>query len=208
MGNVFAPEKPLSEIIRENQRMIKKAIRELEKEIRSLESAEKKLIADIKKNATAGHMGPVKIQAKDLVRTRNYITRFIGMKTHLSAVSLKMQTVKSNEAMAQAMKGVTKALGSLNKKINLPGLNKIMAEFMKENERAELTQEAIGDALDDAMEEEGSAEQEDLIVNQVLDELGINLANTTPVAPINNTANPAVEDPAVSDLQARLNNLG
>lgn len=29
--------------------------------------------------------------AKDLVRTRNYITRFIEMKTHLNAVSLKMQ---------------------------------------------------------------------------------------------------------------------
>ena len=85
--------------------------------------------------------------------------------------------------MAQAMKGVTKALGSLNKKVNLPALNKIMAEFMKENERSELTQEAIGDALDDAMEEDGSAEQEDIIVSQILDELGINLANTTPIAP-------------------------
>ena len=29
--------------------------------------------------------------AKDLVRTRNYVTRFIEMKTHLNAVSLKMQ---------------------------------------------------------------------------------------------------------------------
>jgi hypothetical protein len=29
--------------------------------------------------------------AKDLVRTRNYITRFINMKTQLNAVSLKIQ---------------------------------------------------------------------------------------------------------------------
>ena len=35
------------------------------------------------------------------------------------------------------MKGVTQALTKLNKKINLPGLQKIMAEFMRENERAE-----------------------------------------------------------------------
>jgi hypothetical protein len=44
--------------------------------------------------------------AKDLVRTRNYITRFIEMKTHLNAVSLKIQTIKSHQAMAEAMKGV------------------------------------------------------------------------------------------------------
>lgn len=29
--------------------------------------------------------------AKDYVRTKNYITKFIEMKTHLNAVSLKMQ---------------------------------------------------------------------------------------------------------------------
>eukprot|EP01035_Chromulina_nebulosa_P038594 gene38594-52139_t len=105
MGNLFAPEKPLKEVIRENQRMLKKSIRELEKEIRTLESNEKKLIADIKKSAKANQMSSVKIMAKDLVRTRNYITRFIEMKTHLNAVSLKMQTIKSHDAMAQAMKG-------------------------------------------------------------------------------------------------------
>lgn len=89
--------------------------------------------------------------------------------------------------MAEAMKGVTKALGKMNKKINLPGLQKVMAEFMKENERADLTQEMIGDTLDDAMEEEGSAEEEEMIVNQVLDEIGINAALQTPSVPVTNT---------------------
>ena len=55
MGNVFA-QKPLKEIVRENQRMIKKSIRELEKEIKTLETNEKKLIADIKKHAKLNQM--------------------------------------------------------------------------------------------------------------------------------------------------------
>ena len=96
------------------------------------------------------------------------------------------QTIKSHDAMATAMKGVTKALTQMNKKINLPGLQKIMAEFMKENEKADITAEMIGDTLDDAMEEEGSAEEEDLIVGQVLDELGVNMSQETPSAPIGN----------------------
>eukprot|EP01032_Pedospumella_encystans_P021379 gene21379-24253_t len=211
MGNVFS-QKPLKEIVRENQRMLKKSIRELEKEIRTLETNEKKLIADIKKHAKLNQMGAVKIMAKDLVRTRNYITRFIEMKTHLNAVSLKMQTIKSHDAMATAMKGVTKALTQMNKKINLPGLQKIMAEFMKENEKADITAEMIGDTLDDAMEEEGSAEEEDLIVGQVLDELGVNMSQETPSAPIGNVGKQEVkadeaQESAVSDLEARLQKL-
>lgn len=55
MGNVFS-QKPLKEIVRENQRMLKKSIRELEKEIRTLETNEKKLIADIKKHAKLNQM--------------------------------------------------------------------------------------------------------------------------------------------------------
>jgi hypothetical protein len=31
--------------------------------------------------------------AKDYVRTKNYITKFIEMKTHLNAVSLKIQVI-------------------------------------------------------------------------------------------------------------------
>jgi charged multivesicular body protein 2A len=165
---MFGKEKPLKEIIRENQRMLRKAIRELEKEVENLKKQDKKLEMEIKKSAKMGQMTAAKIMAKDLVRTRNYVTRFIEMKTHLNAVSLKMQTIKSHEAMASAMKGVTKALISMNSKMNIPGLQKVMAEFLRENERAELTQEALADTLDDAMAEEGSSEQEDLIVNKVL----------------------------------------
>jgi hypothetical protein len=33
------------------------------------------------------------------------------------------------------MKGVTKALGTMNKRMDAPGLQKIMNEFMKENEK-------------------------------------------------------------------------
>ena len=65
------------------------------------------------------------------------------------------------------MKGVTKALVSMNKKMDLPALQKVMTDFMRENEKSEMTQEALGDAMDDAMEEEGSSEQEDNIINQV-----------------------------------------
>lgn len=96
---------------------------------------------------------------------------------------LAYQSVKSHDEMMRAMKGVTKSLTKLNAKISLPGLQKVMTDFMRENEKSEITSEMIGDTLDDAMEEEGSAEEEDKIVSQVLDELGVNMSQETPSAP-------------------------
>lgn len=53
--------------------------------------------------------------AMDLVRTRRYVKKFILMRANIQAVSLKVQTLKSQNAMAEAMKGVTKAMQSMNK---------------------------------------------------------------------------------------------
>ena len=57
----------------------------------------------------------MKIMALDLVRTRRYVKKFILMRANIQAVSLKIQTLKSQNAMAEAMKGVTKAMQSMNK---------------------------------------------------------------------------------------------
>ena len=113
-----------AERLRKHQRALEKTQRELDRERVKLENQEKKLVADIKKSAKNGQMGPLRIQAKDLVRTRRYIQKFYQMRTQLQAISLRiqvrhmlsiarhleahhMQTVRSNEQMMQSMKGAT-----------------------------------------------------------------------------------------------------
>lgn len=58
-------------------------------------------------NATS-HQPACKVMAKDLVRTRRHIHKFYQMKTQLQAVSLRIQTLRSNQQMAEAMKGATR----------------------------------------------------------------------------------------------------
>ncbi len=53
--------------------------------------------------------------AKDLVRTRRYVKKFMLMKANIQAVSMKIQTLRSQNAMAEAMKGVTKAMQNMNR---------------------------------------------------------------------------------------------
>lgn len=87
------------------------------------------------------------------------------------------QTLKSTQAMGEAMKGVTKAMGQMNRQMNLPSLQKIMQEFERQNEKMEMTSEVMGDAIDDALEGDEEEEETEDLVNQVLDEIGIGINN-------------------------------
>ena len=44
------------------------------------------------------------------------------------------------------------AMRVMNKRMNLPSMQKILMEFEKQNERMEMTSDMMGDAIDDAME--------------------------------------------------------
>jgi len=140
MGNIFGKEKPLKEQLRENKRMITRAIRELDREKRSLEKEEQRLTIEIKKMARENQMKAVKIMAKDLVRTRQYITKFIEMRSQLQGCALKLQTVKSHAAMAEAMSSTAKAMHKMNKAVDVTSINKMMREFEKENMKSEMMQ--------------------------------------------------------------------
>uniref|UniRef100_A0A914C045 Charged multivesicular body protein 2a n=1 Tax=Acrobeloides nanus TaxID=290746 RepID=A0A914C045_9BILA len=195
-------------------------MRELDRERVRLEAQEKKIIADIKKMAKMNQMDSVRVMAKDLVRTRQYVKKFIMMRANIQAVSLKVQTLKSQDAMAQAMKGVTRAMQSMNKQLNLPQIQKIMMEFEKQSEIMDMKEEMMGDAIDDAMGDVDDEQETEAVVNQVLDELGIQLseemaslpsaANISTAVTTKDKGQPqaaAALSDADADLQARLENL-
>lgn len=141
------------------------------------------------------------------------------MRSHLQGCALKLQTVKSHHAMAEAMRSTAVAMQKVNKAVNVPTVTKMMAEFERENARAEMMQEVLGDAIDDALEGDANEEEEDRIVNQVLDEIGISFGEELPeAAGLNNPAADSTgpskvatavggDDPALDELEARLNNL-
>ncbi|KAJ3382061.1 ESCRT-III subunit protein did4 [Entophlyctis sp. JEL0112] len=136
--------------------------------------------------------------AKDLVRTRRYIQKFYQMRTQLQAVSLRVQTMSWNQAMADAMRGVTKAMMSMNKSVNLPELTKIMMDFERESDFMDMKEEMMNDAIDDNIREEDDEAESDEIVNQILDEIGVN---------VNQAVKEALLAGSDSALQERLNNL-
>jgi len=135
---------------------------------------------DIKKSAKAGQMNACKIMAKDLVRTRRYVQKFYQMRTQLQAVGLRIQTLRSNQQMADAMRGATRAMAAMNRGLNLPQIQRIMNEFEKENSMMDMKEEMMSDAVDDVMDDEAEDEEEegDKILKEVLDEIGVGDAPT------------------------------
>lgn len=210
---LFGRRKTPEELLRQNQRSLNKAIRDLDRERIKMEGQEKKLIADIKKMAKENQMESVKIMAKDLVRTRKYIKKFILMKANIQAVSLKVQTLRSQNAMAMAMKGVTRALQSMNRQMNLPQIQKIMHEFERQSEMMDMKEDMMNEVIDDAMGDEEDEEESEQIVNQVLDEIGVTLNQTLSDLPVLDgdlTSKQPVKTALAdtdADLQARLDNL-
>ena len=110
----------------------------------------------------------------------------------------------------------------MNKAVDVPAINKMMADFERENAKSEMMQEIMGDAIDDALADEGTEEEEERIVSQVLDEIGVSFGEEIPDAPLGvatsalgtqesapqKVAQPAgANDPALNELEARLNNL-
>jgi charged multivesicular body protein 2A len=133
--------------------------------------------------------------AKDLVRTRRYVQKFYQMRTQLQAVGLRIQTLRSNQQMADAMKGATRvsnfvsslksladfllqAMASMNRGLNLPQIQRIMNEFERESSMMDMKEEMMSDAVDGVMEddEEDEEMEGDKILQQVLEEIGIDVS--------------------------------
>ncbi|KAJ2760055.1 ESCRT-III subunit protein did4 [Coemansia sp. BCRC 34490] len=212
----FGKHQTPREKMRQNLRALTRAQRELDRERAKIEQQEKKLVADIKKSARAGQMGACKVMAKDLVRTRRYVQKFYQMRTSLQGVALRVQTVSSNQEMSAAMRGASRVMQSMNRSMNLPGMQKVLMDFERESDVMDMKEEMMNDAIDDAMEDDAEEDEEDesnAIVQQVLDEIGLQLNQSLADAPqtlaahqdTSEGAEVALDDDAA--LQARLDSL-
>jgi charged multivesicular body protein 2A len=151
-------------------------------------------------------MQAVRTAAKDLVRTKQHIAKFYQMRSTLQGLNLKMQTMKTSNEIANAMGKMSKAMKQMNKKMNVPKMQELMYEFQKQEAQMEMGQEMMDDVLDDALDDPETAENEEAIVKQVLDEIGVDLTSSLKEAPVSEPVN-AQAEADVSDLEKRLQNL-
>jgi charged multivesicular body protein 2A len=180
MGN-NNPKLTPAEQLRQSKRQITRGIREIDRERVKIENQQKKVIAEIKKLAKQGQLSSAKVLAKDLVRMRSQVTKMYAMRSQLQSVEMQMATMKSTAVLGESLQGVTRAMVAMNKTINLPALNATMREFLQENQRMDLTEEMMTDAVEMAVDTDDIAGESDEVVSQVLSEIGVEVTSSVDV---------------------------
>jgi division protein CdvB (Snf7/Vps24/ESCRT-III family) len=126
------------------------------------------------------------------------------------------QTLKSTQAMSDAMRGVATAMRRMNAQVDLPAMQRIMMDFEREGEVMDMKGEMMGEGIEDAMGEDEDEAEADEVLSKVLDEIGIEMGGALAEAPrgeVRGAQQPAQEKEAAaaagaeSELQARLENL-
>ncbi|CAH2096321.1 unnamed protein product [Euphydryas editha] len=181
--NFFKKAPTVKEQQRQNDRELRKATRDLERDKLALEREEKKLEMEIKKMAKEGDNEGCKILAKQLVQLRKQKTRIYAANSKISSVQINNKAMGANIAIAGAMGTTAKTMGSINKIMNPHQIAKDMEAFKHANAKMEMTDDMISDTLDDIMTESGDEEETEGIVNQVLDEIGIEITGKVANAP-------------------------
>ncbi|XP_047511071.1 charged multivesicular body protein 2b [Pieris napi] len=181
--NFFKKPPTIKEQQRENDRELRKASRDLERDKVALEREEKKLEMDIKKMAKEGNNAGCKILAKQLVQLRNQKTRIYSANSKISTVQIHNKAMGANIAIAGAMGTTAKTMGSMNKIMNPQQIAKNMEAFKHANAKMDMTDEMISETMDDIMNESGDEEETAGIINQVLDEIGIEVSGKMANAP-------------------------
>jgi len=208
------------EAARETKREVRSAQRGMDREIRELDRQEKTVLMDIKKRAKIAGVSKsdsaLRALSKQLVQVRQSKDQLQNSKSQIGSLSLKATAMASQVAAATAVGNVTSAMGAANNAINIGKMTKEMAEFMKQNETMDLKEELFNDALADAFDGEDVEEEADAVTDQVLAELGLELAGQMEGINVPSAAPPVSEEEQmendalasqIPDLQSRLNAL-
>ncbi|KAI2493681.1 Snf7 [Fragilaria crotonensis] len=205
---------------KETKKEVRSGQRDLEREIRDLDRQEKQVMAELKQRARAPGVNPatdsaLKAMAKQLVNVRANRAKLFSAKAHLGAVGMNASSMASQVAAATAVGSVTTAMASANSAMSAKDTAKIMAMFQMENERLQVKEEMMNDALADAFDNDEMEEEADNVTNQVLAELGVELDSkfgglNAPMAKPQNDMSVEEQEALESvlpDLKARLNAL-
>lgn len=179
----FFKKKTVDDVIKEQTKELRGTQRDITRDRVALEKQEKLLEMEIKKMAKSGNKEACITMAKQLVQLRKQKNRTYAISSKVTSMSTQTKLMQSQMKIAGAMATTSKTMGVVNQKMNPQKTLQTMQNFQKENMKMELTEEMINDTLDELFDESGDEEESEGIVNQVLDEIGIEISGKMADAP-------------------------
>ncbi|KAK2908953.1 hypothetical protein QQF64_001032 [Cirrhinus molitorella] len=182
MASLFK-KKTVDDVIKEQNKELRGTQRQITRDRTALERQEKQLEMEIKKMAKTGNRDACKVLAKQLVQVRKQKTRTYAVSSKVTSMSTQTKLMNSQMKMAGAMASTTKTMQAVNKKMDPKKTMQTMQNFQKETAKMDMTEEMMNDTLDEIFEDSGDEEESQDIVNQVLDEIGIEISGKMVNAP-------------------------
>ncbi|XP_051559573.1 charged multivesicular body protein 2b-like [Myxocyprinus asiaticus] len=182
MASLFK-KKTVDDVIKEQNKELRGTQRQITKDRTALEKQEKQLEMEIKKMAKTGNRDACKVLAKQLVQVRKQKTRTYAVSSKVTSMSTQTKLMNSQMKMAGAMATTTKTMQAVNKKMDPKKTMQTLQNFQKETAKMDMTEEMMNDTLDEIFEDSGDEEESQDIVNQVLDEIGIEISGKMAHAP-------------------------
>lgn len=182
MASLFK-KKTVDDVIKEQAKELRGTQRQITRDRAALEKQEKQMEMEIKKMAKSGNREACKILAKQLVQLRKQKNRTYAVSSKVTSMSTQTKVMNSQMKMAGAMSATAKTMQAVNKKMDPQKTLQTMQDFQKENMKMGMTEDMINDTLDEIFDESGDEEESQDIVNQVLDEIGIEISGKMVRAP-------------------------
>ncbi|CAN1226063.1 Vacuolar protein sorting-associated protein 2 homolog 2 [Linum grandiflorum] len=204
--NIFKKKTSPKEALRSSKRDMAVATRGIEREIASLQMEEKKLVAEIKKEAKTGNEASL-ILARQLVRLRQQITNLQGSRAQIRGVATHTQALYANTSISTGMKGATKAMVAMNKQMAPEKQAKVIREFQKQSSQLDMTIEMMSESIDETLDKDEAEEETEELTNQVLDEIGVDIASQLSSAPKGRIASKSAPSAVTSNEGANVEDL-
>ncbi|KRZ59795.1 Charged multivesicular body protein 2b, partial [Trichinella nativa] len=169
-----------TEILRDSRRVLRHAECDLKRDRRHLAREEHLLQEQIKQAAACKDQALLQVLCKQLVKLREQNARSCQLSAKLSGINSDTRLIVSNANVASSMKTAAKTMHKVNDRLRPLKMAKSVQKFDATSAKMEMTEEMISDALDNVLAESDDESQEALILNQVLDELGIETAAKLP----------------------------
>lgn len=179
----------LEEQIQENVRVIRRNVRRLRRDVCAIERDRETIEHKIRAQAKLGNLEMVRAHAREHVVCKQNILTLTLLMGKLSNFEQRMKMTRSRADVNNTIQSLTETLREMNSRLGLPQISRIIREYEREDAKGE----ACGEMVDELMTgNDVDEEQQDELVQQVLAEIGLDLAAVLQSAP----TNPLLSDPA------------
>jgi charged multivesicular body protein 2B len=120
---------------------------------------------------------------------------------------MTLQVMQSQAKMAGAMGSTAKTMAAVNKQVKVEDIQKTLMNFEKESTKMDMAGELMDETMDSLFDDDEG--EEDAVISQVLDEIGIEVQQKLAGVGVANNALPQRSKVGAdtSDIEARLREL-